>query len=52
MLCDKDNPEVKHKYQKRYFEIAGLSFPDDWDELSSEEKDRRLNKVINMNVGG
>ena len=52
LLCDKDNPEIKHKYQKRYFEIAGLSFPDDWDELSSEEKDRRLNKVINMNIGG
>lgn len=38
--------------KKRFFEIAGLTFPDDWNNLPIEEKERRLNKVENLSVGG
>jgi hypothetical protein len=41
-----DDREGKVKYQKRFFEtVNGISFPDDWDSLPLEEKERRLNEV-------
>ena len=41
-----DDKEGKVKYQKRFFEtINGISFPDDWDSLPLEEKERRLDEV-------
>ena len=41
-----DDREGKVKYQKKFFEtVKGLSFPDDWDSLPLEEKERRLEEV-------
>ena len=41
-----DDREGKVKYQKKFFEtVKGLSFPDDWDSLPLEEKERRLEGV-------
>ena len=41
-----DDKESKVKYQKRFFEtVKGLHFPDDWDSLPLEEKERRLEEV-------
>jgi hypothetical protein len=41
-----DDREGKVKYQKRFFEtVNGISFPDDWDSLPLEEKERRLEEV-------
>ena len=41
-----DDKEGKVKHQKRFFEtVNGISFPDDWDSLPLEEKERRLDEV-------
>ena len=41
-----DDREGKVKYQKKFFEtVKGISFPDDWDSLPLEEKERRLEGV-------
>jgi|TARA_B100001057_G_scaffold433983_1_gene463258 hypothetical protein len=41
-----DDKEGKVKYQKRFFEtVKGMHFPDDWDSLPLEEKERRLEEV-------
>lgn len=38
--------ESKVKYQKRFFEtIQGMHFPEDWDSLPLDEKERRLEAV-------
>jgi len=39
---------IVNKWQKKFFEagVPGISFPDDWDELPEEEKERRLQGVI------
>ena len=38
--------EGKVKYQKRFFEtIQGMHFPEDWDSLPLDEKERRLEAV-------
>ena len=29
--------------------VDGVSFPDDWDSLSEDEKEKRLNKAIEIN---
>jgi len=42
LATDKDK-ELAQK--KRFFEIAGLSFPEDWDSLSNEEKEKRIKAV-------
>lgn len=34
--------------KKRFFEISGLTFPDDWDSLPIEEKEKRINQVENI----
>lgn len=31
--------------------IPGLDWPSDWDSLSEEEKEERLNKVIDLGLG-
>ena len=36
--------------KKRFFEISGLTFPDDWDSLSIEEKEKRINQVENIAI--
>ena len=48
ILDDGKDPASVNKWQKRFFEagVPGISFPDDWDELPEEEKERRLQGVI------
>jgi len=36
--------------KKRFFEISGLTFPDDWDNLPIEEKEKRINQVENIAI--
>jgi len=36
--------------KKRFFEISGLTFPDDWDSLPIEEKEKRINQVENIAI--
>ena len=38
--------------KKRFFEISGLTFPDDWDSLPIEEKEKRINKVEQVSIEG
>jgi uncharacterized protein YdaT len=38
--------------KKRFFEISGLTFPDDWDNLEIEEKEKRINKVEQVSIEG
>ena len=42
------DPASVNKWQKKFFEagVPGISFPDNWDELPEEEKERRLQGVI------
>ena len=45
-ILSENDKEAKVKYQKRFYEkVPGLHFPDDWDQLSTEEKEKRLNNV-------
>ena len=45
-ILSKNDKEAKVKYQKRFYEnVPGLQFPDDWDQLSVEEKEKRLDGV-------
>jgi len=45
LMCG-DDTETKVKFQKRFLEtVPGINFPDDWDSLSVEEKEKRLNAV-------
>ena len=48
VLDDGKDPASVNKWQKKFFEagVPGISFPDDWDELPEEEKERRLQGVI------
>ena len=36
--------------KKRFFEISGLTFPDDWDSLPIKEKEKRINQVENIAI--
>ena len=36
--------------KKRFFEISGLTFPDNWDSLPIEEKEKRINQVENIAI--
>jgi hypothetical protein len=36
--------------KKRFFEISGLTFPDDWNSLPIEEKEKRINQVENIAI--
>ncbi len=47
LLCD--NQKEKNDWKKRMFEATGmLDFPSDWDELSEDEKQKRLDGVIKI----
>ena len=47
LLC-KDKKE-KNDWKARMFKATGLlNFPDDWDSLSEDEKEKRLNKIIEI----
>lgn len=45
-----DSTEDKNKWKRRMLEagLSGLDFPDDFDSLSEEEKERRLDKAIKL----
>lgn len=46
-----ETPEAKNDWKKRMLKAGagdGLSFPDDWDQLSEQEKERRLNGAIGI----
>lgn len=47
LLCD--NKKEKNDWKKRMLAATGkLDFPDDFDELSEDEKEKRLNEVIKV----
>ena len=48
MSNDKDpkERENKVKYQKKFFE----TFPEDWDQLPIEEREKRLKKIQDFNL--
>jgi hypothetical protein len=48
VICD--NIEDKNKWKARMLKagLSGLDFPDDFDSLPEEEKERRLNEVIRL----
>jgi hypothetical protein len=53
MSNDKDpkQRESKVKQQKKFFEtIPGISFPEDWDQLPIEEREKRLKKIQDFNL--
>ena len=48
LLCD--NQKEKNDWKKRMLDATGLlDFPADWDDLSEEEKQKRLDKAIAFN---
>ena len=48
-ILSENDKEAKVKFQKRFYEkVPGLHFPDDWDQLSTEEKEKRLNNVTKV----
>ena len=51
LFCESN--EDKNKWKKRMLTagLPGLDFPDDFDTLPEEEKERRLNEVVNMTLG-
>jgi|TARA_R100001530_G_scaffold32491_1_gene25528 hypothetical protein len=47
----KKNSKSVNEWQKKFFEkVPGISFPDDWDQLSEKEKKKRLDKVIDLGL--
>jgi hypothetical protein len=51
LFCEKT--EDKNKWKERMLKtgLSGLDFPDDFESLSEEEKEKRLNKVVNLTLG-
>ena len=48
LLCD--NQKEKNDWKKRMLDPTGLlDFPEDWDDLSEDEKQSRLDKAIAVN---
>jgi len=47
----KDSNDWKLRMLKAGLENKGLSIPEDWDTLTEEEKEKRLNNVINVANG-
>ena len=48
LLCD--NQKEKNDWKKRMLDATGLlNFPEDWDDLSEDEKQKRLDKAIAFN---
>lgn len=54
LFCDnkKDKNDWKKRMLKAGLENRGLQFPEDWDKLSEEEKETRLNKSMEMMKNG
>ena len=50
LFCNnlKDKNDWKKRMLKAGLSNSGLSFPDDWDKLSEEEKQKRLDKSIEL----
>lgn len=48
-----NTPKEKNDWKARMLKagLPGLSIPEDWDSLSEEEKEKRLNKVIEFSKG-
>ena len=47
LMCD--TKKEKNSWKERMFRASGLlDFPDDWKELSEDEKEKRLNKIIEI----
>ena len=49
LLSTNDERAIEQK--KRFFEIAGCTFPEDWDSLSLEEKTKRINQAEQFGLG-
>ena len=49
LLSTGDERAMEQK--KFFFEIAGCTFPEDWDSLSLEEKTKRINKAEQFGLG-
>ncbi len=47
----KEKNDWKLRMLKAGFENKGLSIPDDWNDLTEDEKETRLNKVIELARG-
>jgi len=48
LLCD--NQKEKNDWKKRMLDATGLlDFPEDWDDLSEDEKQKRLDNAIAVN---
>jgi hypothetical protein len=45
-----ENKKEQNDWKKRMLSagLSGLDFPDDWDSLSEEEKEKRLNRVLEV----
>tara|TARA_R100000388_G_C7203794_1_gene139938 strand:+ start:202 stop:678 length:477 start_codon:yes stop_codon:yes gene_type:complete len=50
LLSTGDERAIEQK--KRFFEIAGCTFPEDWDSLSLEEKTKRINNAEQFGLEG
>ena len=51
LMCQND-VKTKNKYQKRFFDkVQGINFPEDWNNLTEEEKSKRLEKVESVGLG-
>lgn len=50
LFCDnqKDKNDWKKRMLKAGLENKGLTFPDDWDTLTEEQKESRLNKAVEV----
>ena len=44
-----NNLKDRNKFKKRMLSAAGCSFPDNWDKITETEKEKRLNKAIEIN---
>ena len=46
LMSKGEDKEKVNNQKKRFFNhVEGLQFPEDWDTLTEEEKEKRLNKV-------
>ena len=51
VLMQTEDKSKVNAQKKRFFDnVQGLSFPEDWDTLTEEEKTKRLEKIENFNL--
>jgi hypothetical protein len=50
LFCD--STDSKNKWKKRMIAagLPDLDFPDDWDTLTEDEKEKRLNQIIDLTL--